>query len=529
MIKVLIADPLAKSGKEILGHAKNVQMDEKTGLPEAELLKIVGEYDAIVVRSETKINKAVIEAARKLRVVGRAGVGVDNVDVDAATKRGIIVMNTPSGNTISTAEHTFSMLMALARNIPQAHTSVKSGKWNRKQFQGVELYNKTLGIVGMGRIGSEVARRAISFGMRVFAYDPYLSMSRAKSLQVELVELDELLPQCDFITVHMPLTNETRGLINAKAFARMKQGVRVLNCARGGLIVEADLIDAVKAGKVAGAALDVFETEPLPTDSPLRGLDSVILTPHLGASTAEAQESVGVEIAHSVLDALTGGVIRNAVNMPSLDAKTLAQLMPYLKFASQLGRLVSQLAPKRIEQIVVTYSGKASELDTNPITRYVLLGFLESVSGKDVNQVNAPILVSNLGIKVEEIKSAESTDYAELIHVAARIDGVTTSVAGTFYGSLNNPRIVRINDLPVEAVPEGVLFLFENRDRPGVVGWIGTIMGKHNINIAGMSLAREKQGGKALTVLNLDSVPSAEVIAQITKEKDILGVKVATL
>ncbi|MSR64229.1 MAG: phosphoglycerate dehydrogenase [Verrucomicrobiae bacterium] len=529
MIRVLIADPLAKRGQEVLRQAKGVQVDEKTGLPEAELLKIVAEYDAVIVRSETKINKTVIDAAKKLKVVGRAGVGVDNVDVDAATKRGVIVMNTPSGNTISTAEHTFSMLMAMARNIPQAHASVKAGKWNRKQYQGVELYNKTLGIVGMGRIGSEVARRAIAFGMRVLAYDPYLSMSRAKSLQVELIELDDLLPQSDFITVHMPLTDETKGIINTGAFGKMKQGVRILNCARGGLIVEKDLIEAIKSGKVAGAALDVFEAEPLPADSPLRGVDSIILTPHLGASTAEAQESVGVEIAHSVLDALTGGVIRNAVNMPSLDAKTLALLMPYLKFGSKLGRLVSQLAPKRIEHIVVTYSGKASELDTNPITRYILLGFLESVSGKDINQVNAPILASNLGIKVEEIKSAESIDYAELIHVAARIDGVTTSVAGTFYGSLNNPRIVRINDLPVEAVPEGVLFLFENKDRPGVVGWIGTIMGKHKVNIAGMSLARQKQGGTALTVLNLDSVPSPELIAEISREKDIQGVKVAKL
>lgn len=529
MMRVLIADPLAKRGQEVLRGAKDVQVDEKTGLPEAELCKIVGDYDAVIVRSETKITRAVIDAAARLKVVGRAGVGVDNVDVDAATKRGIIVMNTPSGNTISTAEHTLSMLMALARNIPQAHASVKGGKWNRKPYQGVELYNKTLGVVGMGRIGSEVARRAIAFGMRVVAYDPYLSMSRAKSLQVELVELNDLFAQSDFITVHMPLTDETRGMINAAAFEKMKKGVRILNCARGGIVVEKDLVASIQGGKVAGAALDVYETEPLPADSPLRGIDSIITTPHLGASTAEAQESVGVEIAHSVIDALTGGVIRNAVNMPSLDAKTLALLMPYLRFGTTLGRLLSQLAPKRIEHLTVTYSGKASELDTNTITRAVLVGFLESVAGKEVNQVNAPVLANTLGVRVEEIKSTDPIDYAEMIHVAARIDGNATSVAGTFYGSLNNPRIVRINDLPVEAVPEGVLFLFENKDRPGVVGWIGTIMGKHHVNIAGMSLARDKQGGKALTVLNLDSVPGPEVVAEITREKDITGVKIAKL
>jgi len=529
MIKVLIADPVAKRGHDILRQARGLHVDERTGLAEAELCKMIAAYDAVIVRSETRITKAVLYAAKKLKVVGRAGVGVDNVDVDAATKRGVIVMNTPGGNTISTAEHTFSMLLALARNIPQAHGSLKAGKWNRKPFQGVELYNKTLGILGMGRIGSEVARRAIAFGMRVLAYDPYLSMSRAKSLQVELVELNEVFERSDFITVHMPLTDETRGMIGKAAFEKMKPGVRILNCARGGMVVEADLAGALKSGKVAGAALDVFETEPLPADSPLRAFDNVIITPHLGASTAEAQESVGIEIAQSVLDALTGGIIRNAVNMPNLDAKTLGLLMPYLKFATKLGRLVSQLAPKRIEHLVVTYSGKASELDTNPVTRYVLVGFLESVAGKDVNQVNAPVLADTLGIRVEEIKSTDPIDYTELIHVAARIDGESVSVAGTFYGSLNNPRIVRINEVPVEAVPEGVLFLFENKDRPGVVGWIGTIMGKHKVNIAGMSLARNQKGGTALTVLNLDSVPGPEVIAEITKEKDISGVKVAKL
>jgi len=335
-----------------------------------------------------------------LRVVGRAGVGVDNVDVDAATQRGIVVMNTPSGNTISTAELTFSMLMALARKIPQAHASMKAGEWNRKAFQGVELYGKTLGILGMGRIGSEVARRAIAFGMQVLAYDPYLSLSRAKALQVELVELDDIYARADFITVHMPLSDETNGMINAGAFAKMKKGARVLNCARGGIIDEADLVAAIREGKVAGAALDVYATEPPPKEFALRDLPQVIMTPHLGASTEEAQENVGIEVAEAITDYLLNGAVRNAVNLPNLDAKTYALVKPFLTVAEKLGRLLSQLAPKRNDQLVVTYGGKATELPTDPITRMVLKGFLESAGGKDVNQVNVRALASGLGLVV---------------------------------------------------------------------------------------------------------------------------------
>jgi D-3-phosphoglycerate dehydrogenase len=457
-------------------------------------------------------------------VIGRAGVGVDNVDVDAATRRGIIVMNTPGGNTISTAEHTFSMLMSLARKIPQAHATVKAGRWDRKSFEGVELYHKTLGIIGMGRIGSEVARRAIAFDMHVLAHDPFVSLSRAKSLQVEVVELDEIYARSDFITVHVPMTDQTRAMIDRQAIAKMKTGVRLINCARGGLIVETDLVEAINSGKVAGAALDVFENEP-PKDSPLLGIDSIVVTPHLGAATTEAQESVGTEVAEQIIDVLTGGTIRNAVNMPTIDAKVLEKLRPVLSFGETMGRLLAQLAPSRLDRLTIEFSGKAADWETNPIQRAILKGLLEKAQGSEVNYVNAPFIAENLGIHIEEIKSTEPIDYAELITI--RADGY--SVAGTFYGSLNNPRIVRINDMPVEAVPTGVLFIMRNVDRPGVVGWIGTIMGKHKINIAGMSLGRDKEGGRALTVVNLDSAPSEEALAEIRQDKDILEVKVAKL
>ncbi len=522
--KILVADPISERGVEMLRRNPAFHVDVNTGLKEDQLLQIIGHYDALIVRSQTKVNKLVIEAGKKLRVIGRAGVGVDNVDVDAATRRGIIVMNTPGGNTISTAEHTFSMMMALARNIPQAHGSMKAGKWDRKSFEGVELYNKTLGIVGMGRIGSEVARRAIAFGMRVLVYDPFLSLSRAKSLQVEVCELDEIYSRSDFITVHVPMTDETRGMINRDTIAKMKDGVRLINCARGGIINEKDLSDAIRSGKVAGAALDVYEVEP-PKDSPLLTLDAVIMTPHLGASTEEAQEAVGIEVAEQIADVLAGGTIRNAVNMPTIDAKVLEKLRPVLAFGETMGRLLAQLAPSRIDRLTIEFLGKAAEWETNPIQRAILKGFLEKSQGADVNYVNAPYVADNLGIRIEETKTAESEDYTELISV--RADG--HSVAGTFYGSFNNPRIVRINDMPVEAVPAGVLFMMRNKDRPGVVGWIGTIMGKHKINIAGMSLGRDKEGGQALTVLNLDSAPSDAALAEIKSDKDILDVKVAKL
>ncbi|HYV28351.1 MAG TPA: phosphoglycerate dehydrogenase [Candidatus Eisenbacteria bacterium] len=529
-MNVLICDPISPKGIALFQQRPEFTVTVlKQRLSEAELLPLVAETAAMVVRSETKITRKVIEAAPKLRVVGRAGVGVDNVDVEAATQRGIVVMNTPSGNTISTAELTFSMLMALARKIPQANASMKAGEWNRKSFQGVELYGKTLGILGMGRIGSEVARRAIAFGMRVLAYDPFLALSRAKALQVELVELDELYRQSDFITVHMPMTEETAGMINAAAFDKMKPGVRVLNCARGGIINEADLFAAIKNGKAAGAALDVYEVEPAPKDFPLRDLPQVIMTPHLGASTEEAQENVGIEVAEAITDYLLNGAVRNAVNLPNLDAKTYALVKPYLILAEKLGRLLAQLAPKRNDRLVITYGGKATDLPTDPITRFVLKGFLESAGGKDVNQVNVRTLAAGLGLLVEEIKSNEQTDYHEWLHVAVFSGGERFSAAGTILGARHQPRIVRINSQPVEIVPSGVLFLMNNRDRPGIVGHIGTLMSRHNVNIANMSLNRDAAGGQALTVLNLDSVPPQAVLDEMQRDPDISNVRVVKL
>jgi D-3-phosphoglycerate dehydrogenase / 2-oxoglutarate reductase len=527
--RILALDNVSSRGIDLLKQEAGFEVVEKPPLKEKELIETIGDFDAVIVRSQTKVSRGAIEASPKLKVVGRAGVGVDNVDVEAATQRGVIVMNTPSGNTISTAEHTFSMLLSLARSIPQAHASMKEGKWDRKSFLGVEIYSKTLGIIGLGRIGGEVARRAIAFGMRVLAYDPFLSMGRAKSLQVELVELENLFERSDFITVHMPLSDETQNMVNKTAFARMKKGVRILNCARGGIVNETDLAEAIQEGKVAGAALDVYETEPPAADHPLRSLSQVIMTPHLGASTAEAQESVGIEIAEAIRNFLGKGEVQNAVNVPNVDSKTLNVLRPYLLLADKLGRALSQLAPKRVEELLVSYLGPVSEVNTQPVTRLVLKGFLERTSGREVNQVNCMNLAAALGLRVEENRTASLSDYSELIEVTAKGEGQTCSIAGSFFGSANNPRIVRINQKFVEATPQGVLFLMENKDRPGIVGWIGTVFGKHKVNIASMSLSREQQGGTALTVLNLDSVPGEAVISEITSDPDIYSVKVVKL
>src|SRR6478672_3883636 len=386
--KVLIADSISQRGIDEMTRDGALEVSAQTGLSEAALIEIIPEFSGIVVRSQTKVTAPIVNAGARLRVIGRAGVGVDNVDVEAATRRGVIVMNAPGGNTISTAEHAFSLLLCVARKIPQADALLRGGKWERKNLEGVEMFNKTLGIIGMGRIGTELARRAIAFGMRVLAFDPYLSATRARTLQVELLdELDDLLAGSDFITLHTPLTAQTHHLLDAARLAKTKHGVRVINCARGGLIDEAALAGALSSGHVAAAALDVFETEPLPADSPLRDAPNLVLTPHLGASTAEAQESVGIEIAQSIRAVLLDGTIRNAVNMPNLDAKTLAIIGPHLRFGEKLGRFLSQVAPRRVDELKINYSGKVNELDTGPITRAVLKGFLQSAAGADLNEV----------------------------------------------------------------------------------------------------------------------------------------------
>jgi D-3-phosphoglycerate dehydrogenase len=526
--KILIADPISQRGIDELSREGALDITIKPGLDETELIKIVPEFSALVVRSQTKVTADVLKAGGKLRVVGRAGVGVDNVDVEAATRRGVVVLNAPGGNTLSTAEHAFSLLLCVARKIPQADASVRGKNWDRKNFEGVELYNKTLGVIGMGRIGSELARRAIAFGMRVIACDPYLSATRARSLQVELAEeLDDLLATSDFISLHTPLTPETRHILNATRLQKTKNGVRIVNCARGGLIDETALANALQNRHVAAAALDVFEIEPLPGDSPLRSAPNLILTPHLGASTAEAQESVGIEIAQSIRAALLEGTIRNAVNMPNLDAKTLAIIGPHLRFGEKLGRFLSQIAPKRVDTLKVNYSGKVNEVDTTAITRSILKGFLQMAGGTDVNEVNAPAFAESLGLKVTESRLSAVGDYTDLLELSATAEGKMVSVGGAFFGA--TPRIVSINSRPVEARPHGIILALENTDRPGMVGRIGTLLGNHGVNIATMSLSRNQAGGRALTVLNLDTAPEEALLEQIRASEDIHSAQVIEL
>ena len=526
--KVLIADAISQRGVDELCRDGAIETVVKTGLSEKELVDLIPDFSGLVVRSQTKVTADILNAGAKLRVVGRAGVGVDNVDVETATRRGIIVLNAPGGNTISTAEHAFSLLLSAARKIPQADANVRSKNWDKKNFEGVELYNKTLGVIGMGRIGSELSRRAIAFGMRVVAYDPYLSATRARSLQVELVdELDDLLASADFISLHTPLTTETRHILDAARLQRTKRGVRIINCARGGLIDENALLKALQDGHVAAAALDVFETEPLPADSPLRGAPNLVLTPHLGASTAEAQESVGIEIAHSIRAALLEGTIRNAVNMPSLDAKTLAIIGPHLRFGEKLGRFLSQLASKRVETLNINYSGKVNEVDTTAITRSILKGFLQIAGGSEVNEVNAPSFAKTLGLEVSESRLSAPGDYTDMLELSAAGEGKIVSVGGAFFGV--TPRIININSRPVEARPHGVVLVLENTDRPGMVGRVGTLLGGHGVNIATMSLSRNQAGGTALTVLNLDTAPSEKLLTEIRASEDIHSAQVIEL
>ncbi|QSR88839.1 phosphoglycerate dehydrogenase [Methylacidiphilum caldifontis] len=525
---ILIADQISKKGIAELRSVAQFKIDEKYGLKENELSQIIADYDAVIVRSQTKITRKVIESGKKLKVIGRAGVGIDNVDVDAATEHGIVVMNTPGGNTIATAEHTLSLLLALARNVPQAHVSMQLGEWKRKNFEGIELYGKVLGILGLGRVGREVAKRALAFGMKVKCFDPYLSPTKVKNLQIELVNsLDELFPAIDFLSLHAPLTAETEGIINKENLKKCKQGIRIINCARGGLICVADLAEFLKSGWVAGAALDVYEPEPPPADFPLRGLPNVILTPHLAASTVEAQENVGTEIAVMITDVLCHNIIRNAVNMPSIDPKVLSILSPYMALGEKLGIFMSQWIVDRIDTLNIYYSGRANEYDTSPITRAVLKGLLRKVAGKEVNEVNVMFLINTLGIEVQEVKMSSGGEFTEIIGIEAKTDEQTYQAASTFYGKSH--RLVQLNFNPIEASMEGILLLLENKDRPGIVGKVGTILGEHNINIAAMSLARAKAKEKAISILNLDNVPPSEVLEQIRKVEDIYNVRLISV
>jgi len=529
-MKVLVADKISPKGVEYLRKQPGFEVIEAYGSTPAKVLELVKDVHAIAVRAETKITREVFAAAPLLKVVGRAGVGVDNIDVEAATERGVVVMNTPSGNTIATAELTFTHILCGARPVPQAAASMKTGVWDKKSFSGVELFRKTLGIVGLGRIGGEVAKRAQAFGMRVLAYDPYLAPSRAKAMQVEAASLDEVLTHADYITVHMPLTQDTKYMIDEKAFEKCKKGLRIYNCARGGIIKETALIAALKSGKVAAAGLDVYEDEPLAKDSELRSLPNVVLTPHLGASTAEAQESVGIEIAEQIADVLAGGVIRNAVNMPSIDAAALKILGPYLDLGTKLGTLVQQIAPQQIASLRITYFGKVADVDVNSVTRSIERGFLRRISGEEVNYVNAPFMLQRLGVQVEIVKSNIDSDYTELIRVeAVAADGSVHSAQGTLIGKAAQPRIVGINGREVEVAAEEKLLVLENVDQPGMVGLIGTLLGKDGVNIADMSLSRLTPGGTAYMVVRVDTEPSENARKEIKNNPAIKMAKFVQL
>jgi len=527
MFRILVSDSLAEEGIEILRKVKEFKVDVKLKLPPDELKKIIKDYDALLVRSGTKVTKDVIEAADKLKVIGRAGVGIDNVDLQAASKRGIIVMNTPGGNTVSTAEHTMSLILSLSRNIPQADASTKRGEWERKKFMGVEVYAKVLGIIGLGRIGTGVAKRASSFGMKIIAYDPFLSVDKAKELGVESVELKDLFKRADYITAHTPMTDETKHIIGKKAIGQMKEGVHIINCARGGIVDEAALFEGIKSGKVAGAALDVYEKEP-PKESPLLKCDNVILTPHLGASTEEAQVNVAVDIANGARDALLGCGIRNALNVPCIDMELYKILQPYVELGEKMGSLVAQICDGRISKINIEYSGDIAKYPSSPLTVAVVKGALTPILQETVNYVNSIIVAKERGIKVAESKSSELEEYANLITVEVKTDKGRTSIQGTLF-TKKDARIVKVDDYHVDAVPEGYMLVAHNIDVPGIIGKVGTILGNNNINIATMTFGRQELGGKTLSVLNVDNPVPEKVLDELRKAKNILDAKLVKL
>jgi D-3-phosphoglycerate dehydrogenase / 2-oxoglutarate reductase len=522
-MRILICDGLEKTGVDILASASGFAVDERPQISAEELRQSVGEYDGLIVRSKTKVTAEIIERAARLKVVGRAGTGVDNIDVAAATRRGIVVMNAAAGNTVTTAEHTFAMLMALARQIPQAVTSTKSGRWEKNRFLGVELMGKTLGIIGMGRIGSTVASRARAFGMNVVAYDPYFTSEAARDLGIERVTLDELFSLSHFITVHTPLTDETRGIIDRAAIEKMLPGVRLINCARGGLIDEQALIDAIREGKVAGAALDVFEQEPTAADNPILALDQVITTPHLGASTQEAQLGVATMIAEQVLDFLKSGAVRGAVNMPSVSAELLSAIGPYIALGEKIGLFQGQVFGHDLREVAIEYSGEVTEHDVKPITQAVLAGLLGPVIER-INMVNASIVAEERGIKVTESLSRRARDFASLIRARAITRAGESEVAGALFGRREG-RIVRINGFHLEAIPKGHLIFLFNRDAPGVLGRIATYIGDQRINIGRLYLGRKKIGESALALIQIDQPLNDSALDGLASLDDVLSVK----
>lgn len=516
--KVLISDKLSPEAVDIF-KKNGVEVDVKTGLKPEELMAIIDQYDGLAIRSATKVTKDVIAKAKKLKVVGRAGIGVDNVDRDAATSAGVIVMNTPFGNSVTTAEHTISLMMSLAREIPAANASTQAGKWEKNRFMGVEVMNKTLGLIGCGNIGGIVADRAQGLKMKVIAYDPFLSPEKAKDMNVERVTLDELLKRADFITLHTPLNAETKGILSKENLAKTKKGVRIINCARGGLINEKDLKDAIDSGHVAGAALDVFEEEPA-TNNVLFGNDKVVCTPHLGASTNEAQENVALQVAEQMSDYLVNGTITNAINMPSVSAEEAVKLKPYTELAEKLGKFAGQLETEGFKSIKIEYLGRASELNTKALTSVVLKGVLEPVA-EGVNMVNAPAIAKERKIEINEVKNEKAEDYSNLIRIT--VSGKhTSSVAGTILGK-GKARIVEINEFPLEAAIGKNMLIVKNEDKPGLIGAVGTVLGQNKINIANFHLGRSDSG--AVAVIETDGEVNEKVLAEIGKAPNVTQVK----
>lgn len=524
--KIFVADEVSDSGLQPLRDA-GFTVEKQTGLKAEELNKKLSDFSGLVVRSETKVTADLMNSATNLRVIGRAGVGVDNIDVPAATERGIVVMNAPDGNTITTAEHTIALLIALARRVPQANSSLKSGLWNRKSFIGVELQGKTLGVVGLGRIGRAVAARARGFGMKIVAFDPFIAPEQARDSEIELAPLDELFATSDFITIHTPLTAETRGIIGREAFAKMKPGVRVINCARGGLVDEAALHEAIKSGIVAGAALDVFVDEPPPQDHPLLLLDEVVVTPHLGASTTEAQEGVAFTVAEQMRDYLISGALRGAVNVPSLGTRELAILRPYIELAEKLGRFQAQLVDSAVREVKLEFAAELVELNVAPVTRSFLAGLLRDVSAR-VNAVNAFLIAEERGISVTTSYFHATSDHTPSIRARILGNESDRSLAGTIFGfgeQAREGRLTEIDQFHIEATPQGHLLVMRNRDVPGVIGRVGTILGDRGVNISRFHLGRRERGGEAMAVIEVDAPLTAETLTELRGLEPVISAR----
>jgi D-3-phosphoglycerate dehydrogenase len=527
-MKILVTDSLAPEGLAVFQNAGGFEVDVKIGLKPDELKKICGEYDGWVIRSGTKITAELIEAASNLKVIGRAGVGFENIDADAATKKGIVVMNTPGGNNVTTGEHTIALMMAMARHVPQAVASLKGGKWERNRFVGVELCNKTLGVVGLGNVGRIVAERAAGLRMKVIGFDPFITAENIAKMGVEPASMEEIFAKADFITVHVPLTPDTQGLINREAFAKMKFGVRIVNCARGGIVDEKDLADAIKEGKVAGAALDVYVDEPPSLDHPLLKMEQVVTTPHLGASTDEAQLNVAIAVAEQMVDFLSKGIVRYAVNVPSVSPELLEVLRPYLILAEKLGSLHVQMSDSLPKEVHVEYRGDVVQYNVAALTLAVLKGMLTPVMESAVNYVNAPLIAKERGIQVVESKGEHSGDFASSITVKAKNGKLDLEIEGAIFGR-KHPRIVRVNNFYLEAVPEGYILILHNNDVPGVVGAVGMILGKNGINIAGMELGRSEKGGNAISFTHVDDVVPQKALKELRALPQIVSAELVKL